>query len=233
MVIYKTINLLNGKFYIGKAEKNNPDYLGSGKILKLAILKNGVENFKKEIIDSALTSEELNDKEKYWIETLSATTQGYNITEGGTGGRTKFKTIYQYSKEGVFIKEWSSASEIQNTLRIDSSSVLKNCKGKLSSTKGFIWSYTYHEKIDKYNDPRNIKILQYNKNGELIKIWNSATEVVDETGISSRQLQLTLDKLNLTARNSIWLRENGQIKNQIETIKNGYFNNKNAVKQTK
>ena len=41
MVIYKTTNLLNGKYYIGKDEKNNSDYLGSGKILKLAINKNG------------------------------------------------------------------------------------------------------------------------------------------------------------------------------------------------
>ena len=29
MIIYKTTNLLNGKFYIGKDEKNNPKYLGS------------------------------------------------------------------------------------------------------------------------------------------------------------------------------------------------------------
>ena len=33
MIIYKTINLLNGKVYVGKDEKNNPNYYGSGKIL--------------------------------------------------------------------------------------------------------------------------------------------------------------------------------------------------------
>ena len=51
MVIYKTTNLLNGKFYIGKDEKNNPEYLGSGKILKQSISKHGVEQFKKEILE--------------------------------------------------------------------------------------------------------------------------------------------------------------------------------------
>lgn len=231
MVIYKTTNLLNGKFYIGKDEKNNPNYLGSGKILKLALTKYGNENFKKEILEICESREILVDREKYWIESSSATTLGYNITEGGTGGRTKFKEIYQYSKSGEFLKKWSSASEIEKVLSFDSSSILKVCKGKLLSTKGFLWSYTYHEKMDSYNDPRNIKILQYDKKGFLIKIWKSAIEVINETGISSRQLQLTLDKLNLTARNSIWLRENGEIKNQIEIIKNGYFNNKNAVKK--
>jgi hypothetical protein len=34
MIIYKTTNLVNGKYYVGKDEKNNPEYLGSGKILE-------------------------------------------------------------------------------------------------------------------------------------------------------------------------------------------------------
>lgn len=37
MVIYKTTNLINGKVYIGKDSNDDPKYLGSGKILKLAI----------------------------------------------------------------------------------------------------------------------------------------------------------------------------------------------------
>jgi len=32
MIIYKTTNLVNGKVYVGQDSKNNPDYLGSGKI---------------------------------------------------------------------------------------------------------------------------------------------------------------------------------------------------------
>ena len=34
MIIYKTINLINGKFYIDKDKLNNPEYLGSGLLLK-------------------------------------------------------------------------------------------------------------------------------------------------------------------------------------------------------
>ena len=41
MVIYKTTNMINGKIYIGQDIKNNPKYLGSGKILKLSIRKYG------------------------------------------------------------------------------------------------------------------------------------------------------------------------------------------------
>lgn len=66
--IYLTTNLINNKKYIGKhrATKFEPDkYIGSGKILKEAILKEGIENFSCELIDTAENKEELNNKEKY------------------------------------------------------------------------------------------------------------------------------------------------------------------------
>jgi len=88
MVIYKTTNLLNGKFYVGKDVKNKKTYLGSGNILKQAIEKYGKENFKKEILEICTTLEELSEREKYWIKKLNAIGLGYNLTEGGTGGDT-------------------------------------------------------------------------------------------------------------------------------------------------
>lgn len=228
MVIYKTTNLINGKFYIGKDEKNNPEYLGSGKILKLSIEKHGKHMFKKEIIESCASKEELNEREKYWIGELSATTYGYNITEGGTGGRTKFNKIHQFEKTGILIKEWSSAAEIQKLLGFDSSAILKACKGKLLTVKGFIWSY--NDKCKPFVDTRSVEILQYNKNGELIKIWPSIVKVKEEFEISDRHIQLTLDKPNKTAKSFIWLRKTNIIKNKIEVPKSKYFNNKNAKK---
>ncbi len=88
MVIYKTTNLLNGKYYIGKDQKNNPEYLGSGMLLTKAIKKYGKENFKKEILEECVNKEELAKRERYWIERLDARnkTIAYNIGEGGDGG---------------------------------------------------------------------------------------------------------------------------------------------------
>jgi hypothetical protein len=63
MIIYKTTNLINGKIYIGKDSKNNSKYLGSGLLLKRAILKYGKENFKKEILEECSSIEELNQRE--------------------------------------------------------------------------------------------------------------------------------------------------------------------------
>ena len=90
MIIYKTTNLINNKIYIGKDMNNDPKYLGSGKILKLAIKKYGIENFKKEILEICNNKEELNEKEIFWIKYLNSQNRliGYNITNGGDGGDT-------------------------------------------------------------------------------------------------------------------------------------------------
>jgi group I intron endonuclease len=88
MIIYKTINLVNGKFYIGKDVKDDASYLGSGRILKQAIKKYGKHNFRKEILEVCFTLDELDKREKYWISYHNATKEGYNLTSGGTGGDT-------------------------------------------------------------------------------------------------------------------------------------------------
>ena len=88
MIIYKTTNLINGKIYIGKDKYNNPNYFGSGKILKQAILKYGKENFKKEILEVCDDETIWKEREKYWIKELNSIIIGYNIAKGGDGGDT-------------------------------------------------------------------------------------------------------------------------------------------------
>ena len=86
LIIYKIINLINGKFYIGKDKNNNPNYLGSGIHLKRAIKKYGKENFKKEILQYCNNNNHMSLMEIYWITKLNAIKEGYNIAPGGVGG---------------------------------------------------------------------------------------------------------------------------------------------------
>lgn len=87
MIIYKTTNLLNGKIYIGQDTKNDPNYIGSGKIIKEAIRKYGKSNFSKEILEKCDSIESLNEREIYWISFYDSTNNeiGYNILKGGLG----------------------------------------------------------------------------------------------------------------------------------------------------
>ena len=66
--IYKTTNLVNGKIYIGQKKSNvflGDKYLGSGKILKMAIEKYGKENFSVELLHESLNKLDLDAMEKY------------------------------------------------------------------------------------------------------------------------------------------------------------------------
>lgn len=88
MIIYKTTNLVNGKIYIGRDKKNNPQYIGSGTYIRRAINKYGRNNFKKEIIEFCGDVASLNEREIFWINEFNSRDSkvGYNIARGGDGG---------------------------------------------------------------------------------------------------------------------------------------------------
>jgi group I intron endonuclease len=85
MWIYKITNLTNNKIYIGQTHYQSDKYMGSGVLIGYALKKYGIENFVKEYIDEALSQEELDNKEKFWIKELHAQDAaiGYNIADGG------------------------------------------------------------------------------------------------------------------------------------------------------
>ena len=104
MVIYKIINLINGKFYIGKSVKNKNGYFGSGKLIIAAIKKYGKENFIKVILEECSDIKHLSTREKYWIEKEDAIRNGYNISTGGEGGNN---ITYHPNKKEIIEKVWA------------------------------------------------------------------------------------------------------------------------------
>jgi group I intron endonuclease len=107
MVIYLTTNLINNKQYVGRDSQNRKTYLGSGKFLKAAILKYGVENFKKEILEQLSedsTIRDLIDREKYWLTKLNCKNDPnfYNLSDnsGGMsfGDKHRPETLIKISK---------------------------------------------------------------------------------------------------------------------------------------
>lgn len=88
MYIYKITNKINGRWYIGKHNGSDPNYMGSGKLLKQAYEKYGKENFEKTILEFCQSEEELNFREQYYISETNAVNDklSYNLAKGGNGG---------------------------------------------------------------------------------------------------------------------------------------------------
>lgn len=100
MFIYKITNLVNGKVYIGQTirpvEQRFRRHISDAQHHVIdthftrAINKYGEDNFVCEVIDTATSTDELNQKEVYWINYYDACHKGYNTSPGGyaCGGNT-------------------------------------------------------------------------------------------------------------------------------------------------
>ncbi len=99
--IYKITNKVNGKIYIGKHQTKDltDNYMGSGKMLRRAQSKYGLENFVREILHVFDTEEEMNAKEAELVtEEFCMQEDTYNICVGGQGGFSYINSIKTYEQ---------------------------------------------------------------------------------------------------------------------------------------
>lgn len=87
--IYKTTNLLSGKYYIGMHSTDDLEdgYLGSGKRLRYSINKHGAENHVREILEFVDSKEKLKKREREIVDLNEiAKKECMNLMVGGKGG---------------------------------------------------------------------------------------------------------------------------------------------------
>ena len=88
-IVYKITNQIDGKIYIGihKTKDLNDKYMGSGKYLKHAQEKYGIDKFTKEILFVYDNPQEMYSKEAELVNEDFLTLENtYNLKIGGSGG---------------------------------------------------------------------------------------------------------------------------------------------------
>ena len=164
---YITINLINGKQYVGDrscdCEIRSDLYLGSGSYLKNALKKYGLKNFSKKILELFETKQEAyNAQEKYINKYNTLIPNGYNINpKGGLGIPKSFHNEETKKKIGIGNKG-KDGKEIREFNR-------KNKKNK-SYEEQMIYSYGIEIGVIKAQEYRNkIKINTSGKNNPMFE----------------------------------------------------------------
>jgi group I intron endonuclease len=186
-VIYKVVNKETEEVYVGATTKSledrKKDHLkkskkGKGYAFQNAIAIYGIENFKWEQIDTALTTDELAQKEKEYILKYNSKEQGYNSDSGG-GIQ---KTVYQYAvKDGQLINSYDCLENAGSAVGADKRSISSAALGVNKTCNGFVWSYSSTFPTD-FKDNRRKVVQQFSLEGEFINEFNSVSEASKHTG---------------------------------------------------
>lgn len=205
MIIYKIQNKINGKIYIGQTVGTLQHRISQHKsnskkksVINMAIRKYGWDNFVAEVIDSAKSIEELNQKEIYWIQYYeSIAPNGYNLEIGGKnainseetrkkisqslkgkykGAKSpKAKKVYMFSLSGELIAEYGSVREAGRENNISSSQIAGVCRGEHFMAKGYRWSYN---KCDLVELPtKSALLIEYKGKIMTLKEWSNFLEI--------------------------------------------------------
>lgn len=176
MIVYLATNKINGKKYVGQTvrslEERWKDHCRAkdDNYFHRAIHKYGVENFSLEVLDTAESGKELDEKEMFWIKKLNTLfPRGYNLKEGGNvsmRGRLgitnpKSRLIYQFRLDSSMVNGYYGVGDACHRTGCNSSAIIRSLKHGTPLVMGCVWMYADEfaperlaERIDSYRGKR-------------------------------------------------------------------------------
>lgn len=184
--VYRITNEINGKEYIGFHSTNdiNDGYMGSGKIIKKAIEKYGVENFRKEIIAIFDNKEDAEELERELVnEEFINRVDSYNISLGGN------VCILYGENNGFFGK--SHTEETKEIIKEKQGNYrhTKETRNKIGKSviKAFNNNPKIKEKISESNKGKNLSEEAKEKLSEANKGKKLSEEAKEKLSISKKE----------------------------------------------
>ena len=101
------------------------------------------------------------------------------------------KRILQYDLNGIFIKEWRCAYDIEKELGLAQGNIRTCCKKKAKTCGGFIWRYKTNKDakvIHQINNESVRPVIQYDLDANFINEYPSINEAWRRTGILAQHI---------------------------------------------
>lgn len=171
MIVYKAINKVNGKCYVGitthslkrrKWQHLSIKWSGTA-IFSKAIVKYGKDNFIFEKIDNALNEKELLEKEEFWIKQLNTLhPNGYNFLQNNSGKEiTKSRSVKVVCLEDK--KVYDFMSDAATAYGVPTHSVWCVCSGRTDRAGKWAFEYVNIKKKDIANKRREKRKINADK----------------------------------------------------------------------
>ena len=106
--------------------------------------------------------------------------------------QNQFKAVYQFTKEGIFIKKYESARTAAQEIGISRSTIQHVCCGigNIKTAGGFVWRYTPNfTEQPKSKGLKCKSVIQFDNYGNIIKKYNSVKEAAKEVSISEASIR--------------------------------------------
>lgn len=230
--IYKTVNLINGKIYVGQHKTDDLDdgYIGTGILITRAIKKHGRENFSFEILEYyyGVDQKEIDELEVKWIAYFDCVKpKGYNITIGG-GGCPGYNHTEEHK---VYISEKLSGRKMPEENRLKLIKALTGrkmpeyyCKEKSIKMSGegnpFFDKHHNQETKDIIAVKRSKgSILQIDTNTlEILRVWVSGEQILRELSSGTPFSICKGKRLNKIYKGCYWVFESEFNESKLKEI---------------
>ena len=207
-VVYMIVNCVNGRKYIGRDSKNQPNYMGGGKNIRLAQEKYGKENFIKITIRKCKDLGDLIYWEQYYLNLYDAAhnPRCYNCTNiAGDGGSLNGKVVHKYKISGEYVESFDTISSAANKYGVSLTAIHNVLIGKNKTSCGFFWSFTKKDALEvvsprwvmpfKNNAPK--PVYYYDMSGNFMGGFRSVHSAEIATGISTESIYYSCKHLGL------------------------------------
>lgn len=179
-LIYKITNTINGKIYVGAHQTMDEcdSYMGSGKLIRAAQRKYGIENFTKETLHVLSSKEEMYAMERMIVdESFVSQPCTYNIKVGGEGGwdhtwkcpkriAASRDGIIRAHKEGTAKFGWAAVNAKKDKATLSRIAALGGMAGGGSNR------HDRNAINERFAQIQHVDLTKFGWVGEVARVWN-------------------------------------------------------------